>query len=187
MSEFLRLAIPQCLWMRGASCINSRALFSYFGWLDGWIYCFAGQGSKDNPVFTEEMEPLCSLAKDIHVNVNLCVFCEKRKGKDYLIVPGWQGLKKARESWQRRKQVGENNEVINRLDEVFSSYSTRNIRWHKQCYGHFTEKTRIDQVATRISKQSQESPNKYGSCSSSKGRISRRSIEPVNWDQCIFC
>ena len=76
---------------------------------------------------------------------------------------------------------------INRLDEVFSSYRTRNIRWHKQCYGHFTEKARIDQVATRISKQSQESPNEDESCSSSKGRISRRSIEPVNWDQCIFC
>jgi hypothetical protein len=67
------------------------------------------------------MEPLCSLAKGAEINVNLCLFCQKRKaGKDHLIVPGELGLNKARESLQCRKQVGEVGDVINRLDEVFS-------------------------------------------------------------------
>ena len=88
------------------------------------------------------MEPLCNLAKCAEINVNLCVFCQKRTAwKNHLIVPGEQGFNKARESFQYRKQVGEVGDVINRVDEVFSDHSiTGNIKWHKQCYRHFTEK-----------------------------------------------
>jgi hypothetical protein len=104
------------------------------------------------------MEPLCSLVKDAEINFNLCLFCHQRKaGKDHLIVPGELGLNKARESLQYRKQVGEVGDVINRLDEMFSgNCTTRNIKWHKQCYRHFTEKARIEQVTIRLKKQSQE-------------------------------
>ena len=147
-------------------------------------------------MFTEKMEPLCNLAKCAEINVNLCIFCQKRKaGKDHLIVPGEQGFNKARESLQYRKQVGEVGNVINRLDEVFSDHCiTGNIKWHKQCYGHFTEKARIEQVAKRLKKQSQEEKKLtqddqdwHLSRNSSKERISRRSTQPVDWDQCIFC
>lgn len=142
------------------------------------------------------MEPLCSLAKGAKINVNLCIFCQERKaGKDHLIVPGEQGLNRARESLQCRKQVGEVGDVINRLDEVFSgNCTTRYFKWHKQCYGHFTEKARIEQVATRLQKQSQEKKKPihgdqdgHPSGNSAKERNSRRSVQPINWDKCIFC
>ena len=126
------------------------------------------------------------MAKGAEINVNLCLFCQKRKaGKDHLIVPGELGLNKALPC---RKQVGEVGDVINRLDEVFSgNCTTRNIKWHKQYYGHFTEKARIEQVTKRLKKQSQEEKkptqnDKDGHISgnSDKERNSRRSIQPLN-------
>ena len=144
------------------------------------------------------MEALCSLVQNAEIDVNLCIFCQKRKaGKDHLIVPGEQGWNKARESLQCRRQIGEVGDVINRLDEVFSGNycTTRNIKWHKQCYGHFTEKVRIEQLATRLKKQSHEEmkpmysrdQDGHVSGNNDKERNLRRSIQPVNWDQCIFC
>ena len=109
--------------LRVEECNLKYVLYWVFHWLSvSTIKC--------NFVFTERMEPLCSLAKGAEINVNLCLFCQKRKaGKDDLIVPGELGLNKARESLQCRKQVGEVGDVINRLDEVFSgNCTTRNIK-----------------------------------------------------------
>jgi hypothetical protein len=77
---------------------------------------------------------------------------------------------------------------------VFSgNCTTRNIKWHKQCYGHFTEKARIEQVTERLKKQSQEEKKPtqndqdgHISGNRDKERNSRRSIQPLNWDQCIL-
>ena len=75
-----------------------------------------------------------------------------------------------------------------RLKNVFDSAEAKTLVWHRMCYAHFTDKSKIE----RLQKTEPMSSKEEASCSSSGTSSSvRRSLrsgkQPVNWNLCIFC
>ena len=90
--------------------------------------------------------------------------------------------------------------MIDRLENTLDS-AEGHLVWHKLCYSHFTDKSKIDRLRNTLLKQkascssdSKQEPScsndskQEASCSSSGNkRTLRGHVEQVNWRLCIFC
>ena len=84
----------------------------------------------------------------------------------------------------RKRRDSKNIDLIDRLENVLDSAEAQTLVWHKMCYAHFTDKSKLERLQKTLAVAAKEET----SCSSSGDRCSlRRSVEPVNWNLCIFC
>ena len=139
------------------------------------------------------MKSVCDLKKQNAVNYNLCLFCQRRKASDKLREASEQGLSTLKEAAEKRSQFGENDEVIDRVAEILKPGVTHKILWHKQCYCHFTDQEKIRRLENKNNAAYQGSTSKDASSMEDSGprgasqRLSRCSVNPVDWNKCIFC
>eukprot|EP00112_Aurelia_sp_Birch-Aquarium-sp1_P026470 Seg940.1 transcript_id=Seg940.1/GoldUCD/mRNA.D3Y31 product="hypothetical protein" protein_id=Seg940.1/GoldUCD/D3Y31 len=140
------------------------------------------------------MKSVCELKRQNAVNYNLCLFCQRRKANDKLREASEQGLSTLKEATDKRSQLGEDDEVTDRVAEIFKPGGvTQRILWHKQCYCHFTDQEKIRRLenknkAAYQASTSKDASTKEDSCMrSTTQRLSRRSITSVDWNKCIFC
>ena len=146
------------------------------------------------------MDPLGSL-KPVDDNI-VCIFCQKCTGSD-ISKASDHGLEKVRQAATTRREIGDskNSILIDRLQNVFDSSEAQVIVWHKVCYAHFTDKSKIERLQKVLAKEeascsshakhetscSSNSKQEASSNSSGNKRSLRRHVEPVNWNLCIFC
>ena len=140
------------------------------------------------------MKSVCDLKRQNAVNYNLCLFCQRRKANDKLREASVQGLSTLKEATDKRSQLGENDEVINRVADILKPGGVaQRVLWHKQCYCHFTDQEKIrrleneNKAAYQASTLKDASTKEDSSVRSTTQRLSRRSIASVDWNKCIFC
>ena len=99
------------------------------------------------------MESLLTLKKKIEINLKLCILCQKRKNvkkADRLVEPTKHGLEGLEASFIKRmelaNELGEKDERIERLTEIYQTDHNVEFSWHKQCYGHFTDNSKVKRL-----------------------------------------
>ena len=136
--------------------------------------------------FQLAMEPVVTLKRPSPVDLNSCIFCQKDSGSGILSKASDQGLATVKDAAITRRKLKDSKNIvlINCLQDVFDSGETHNIVWHKMCYAHFTDKSKLE----RLRKQSAEDRKQEEPCSSRGNQHSlRKNMKPVNWNLCIFC
>jgi len=121
------------------------------------------------------MDPVVSLKRPLPVDFSLCIFCQTHQASVPLINTTDHGLAVVRNAADSRKKLRDtkNVDVIDRLENVFSSDVPKTLVWHRKCYGQFTDKNKIERLRMPKPVHSKEEP----SCSSNHGSVSgRRSL-----------
>ena len=49
-------------------------------------------------------------------------------------------------------ELGEKDERIERLTEIYQTDHNVEFSWHKQCYGHFTDNSRVKRLEEKVKK-----------------------------------
>ena len=131
------------------------------------------------------MEPLASLKRQSSTDATRCIICQEDK-TERLVEPTAQGLAKVKETAQIRLKHSDQryHAAINRIvdsDVLESEQST--VIWHKSCYSSFTSKSNLLWTEPRG-----ESGGYETSASSSNQPVElRSSVQPMDWETCIFC
>ena len=132
------------------------------------------------------MDPVVSLKRPSTVDYSLCIFCQTHTPSGIPSKASDHGLATVRHatSTRRKRRDSKNIDLIDRLENVLDSAEAQTLVWHKMCYAHFTDKSKLERLQKTLAVAAKEET----SCSSSGDRCSlRRSVEPVNWNVCIFC
>lgn len=153
------------------------------------------------------MEPIVNLRQIDYGRV--CIFC--LKNTDRLSKATDHGLEKVKHAARTRSNLkdSKNSVLIERLNDVMESAEAQTYVWHKMCYAHFTDKSKLERLQnSQIVDSEQEAscstpsqqeqaeccsrPNdsrQEASCSRRvhMRRSLRKDMEPVNWNLCMFC
>lgn len=131
------------------------------------------------------MGPVFTLKRSSPVDCSLCIFCQTPSVGGILSKASDHGLATAKDaaSIRRKLRDSKNIVVIDRLENVLNYDEKQSIVWHKMCYAHFTDKSKIERLQKP---QAVDSEQVGASCSSSGNRHSlRKCVEPVNWNLCM--
>ncbi|KAJ8890063.1 hypothetical protein PR048_009570 [Dryococelus australis] len=130
------------------------------------------------------MEPVVSLKRASPVDYSLCRFCQSHKNKIPISTASDHGLSivKAAACARRKLRDSKNIQAIDHLENVLNFGSPVSLVWHKLCYAHFTDKSKIERLQVT---QAQYSKGEE-SCSSIHVEVgdspsSRKRVQPVNW------
>ena len=116
------------------------------------------------------------------------------KKDDRLVEPTKHGLEVLEASFIKRmelaNELGEKDERIERLTEIYQTDHNVEFSWHKQCYSHFTDNSKVKRLEEKVKKKS-DAERLNESCSigvdtNGKERISHRSIDAVDWENVYF-
>ena len=132
------------------------------------------------------MDPVVNLKRPLPVDYSLCIFCQTHTASVIPSKASDHGLATVRHAASTRKKLrdSKNIDLVDHLQNVLDSAEAQTIVWHKMCYAHFTDKSKLE----RLQKTQAVDSKQEASCSSSGDRSSlRRPVEPVNWNLCIFC
>ena len=106
------------------------------------------------------MESLLILQGKIEINLKLCILCQKRKNvnkDDRLVESTKHGLEVLEASFIKRmelaNELGEKDERIERLTEIYQTDHNVEFSWHKQCYGHFTDNSKVKRLEEKVKKE----------------------------------
>jgi len=140
-------------------------------------------------VLQATMDPVLSSKRTLPVDYSVCIFGQTHKPRDFASKATDHGLRTVKNAATTRKKLKDTNntDLINRLQNVFDSAEARTFVWHKICYAHLTDKSKIEWLQKTKPMSSEEA-----SCSSSgvlrhDKRSLRKGVQPVNWNLCIFC
>lgn len=134
------------------------------------------------------MDPVVTLKRPSVVDYSLCIFCQNHTAGLITSKASDHGLATVKHATSSRRKLrdSKNIDLINRLENVLDSAEAKTLVWHKMCYAHFTDKSKLE----RLQKTQVVDSKPEASCSrtgSGETRSSRRRVEPINWDLCIFC
>jgi len=124
------------------------------------------------------------------VDYSLCIFCQTHQANVPLSQATDHGLAIVRNAADSRKKLRDtkNIDMIDRLENVFGSDMPKTLVWHRNCYGQFTYKNKIEHLQKPKPVHSKEEPSCSSNEASGSGRRSlQRAVQPVNWNLCIFC
>ena len=98
------------------------------------------------PDFKITMNPVVSLKRTLPVDYSLCIFCKTHQASVPLSQATDHGLAIVRNAADSRKKLRDtkNIDVIDRLENVFGSDIPKTLLWHRNCYGQFTDKNKIE-------------------------------------------
>ena len=135
------------------------------------------------------MEPVINLKRRSHVDYNLCIFCQTQNAKAKLSNSTEHGITTVKEAACARHKLKDfiNIDVINRVENALNSDTVIPLVWHRTCYAHFTDKSKIG----RLHKTQTEHLSEEASCATEVAASNRCSLrkgaQPVDWNLCIFC
>lgn len=134
------------------------------------------------------MDPVVSLKRPSVVDYSVCIFCQTDTTGIVLSKASDHGLAIVKQAASSRRKLrdSKNIDLIDRLENVLDTADAQNLVWHKICYAHFTDKSKIQ----RLHKTQTVNSKAEASCSKvhcPQTRSSRRNVQPVNWTLCIFC
>ncbi|KAJ8869860.1 hypothetical protein PR048_028869 [Dryococelus australis] len=94
------------------------------------------------------MEPVVSLKRASSVDYSLCIFCQSHKNKVLTSTASDHGLSivKAVACARSKLRDSKNIQAIVRLENVLNSGAPATLVWHKLCYAHFTDKSKIERL-----------------------------------------
>ena len=133
------------------------------------------------------MEPVINLKRRSHVDCNLCIFCQTQNAKAKLNNSTEHGITTVKEAACARHKLrdSKNFDVINRVENALNSDTVIPLVWHRTCYAHFTDKSKIG----RLHKAQTEHLSEEASCATEVAASNRRSLrkgaQPVDWNLSI--
>ncbi len=77
--------------------------------------------------------------------------------------------------------------MLDRIENLFHSATAATLVWHKMCYAHFTDKSKIERLQRTQTDDSAEGSGGNSSVPVCNKRSLRQGVDPVNWSFCIFC
>ena len=132
------------------------------------------------------MDPVVNLKRPSPVDYSLCIFCQTHTANVIPSKASGHGLATVRHAASARRKLrdSKNIDLIDRLENVLDTAEAQTLVWHKMCYAHFTDKSKLERLQkTQVVDSKQEA-----CCSSNGDRLSLRwRVDPVNWNLCIFC
>ena len=132
------------------------------------------------------MDPVVSLKRPSVVDYSLCIFCQTHTVNAITSNASDHGLITVRQAAGSRKKLrdSKNIDLINRLENALDSDEAKTLVWHKMCYAHFTDRSKLARLQkTQAGESKQEASCSSGDCK----RSLRRRVDPVNWTLCMFC
>ena len=80
------------------------------------------------------------------VDYSLSIFCQTHKARVPRSEASGHGLSTVRTAVCSRRKLrdSKNIDVIDRLEDVLDSAAAEKHLWHKMCYAHFTDKSKIE-------------------------------------------
>ena len=135
------------------------------------------------------MDPILNLKRDREDDFEQCIICQDDK-HEKLLNASEQGLVKLKESASIRHKLRDvkNNDVIDRIATIADDTS---LVWHKSCYSSFTSKNKISRLEK--SNYAEVTCTNTGVCNTStedqnaSSRNLRSSMQPIDWNLCMFC
>ena len=137
------------------------------------------------------MNPIFNVKSDVKFHKELCFICQRRKksgGKQIsLALANEESIMKLKIAAEKRKNLGEINDIFDRIDNYLQNDSTIKVKWHTVlCYGPFTQEDKIQRLSvikentekTKI----KETPKKQTNCT-----LTRSKIPPFDEKLCAFC
>ena len=138
------------------------------------------------------MDNIMNLTEELReINISLCFICQKRKRngcKDIALQKATtEGILQVKNAAEKRTELGETSDICKRIDKYLQNDSEINIslmKWHKSCYGNFTQKSKIDRL---IKEKTEEVINKESDIAAPYGGTTRSRVSALEWNLCIFC
>ena len=121
---------------------------------------------------------------------SLCIFCQTIKAKVPVSSSTEHGLNTVTAAASSRRKLKDlkNQDVIDRLDNTLASATNVVLVWHKSCYAHFTDKSKIERLQRSNIEQSKEEAGSSGFPVAVGNRfLLRKKEHPVNSGECIVC
>ena len=139
------------------------------------------------------MNPIFNVRKTVNFDPKLCFICQKRRrngGKQAsLATANENSIDKLIKAAEQRKNLGEINDIFDRIDTYLKNGSTITVKWHTiHCYGPFTQSEKIQRLAVPVaSEKPDNSQIKETINLEYEGTITRSKIPSFSWDLCAFC
>lgn len=135
------------------------------------------------------MDPVISLKRPSPVDYSLCIFCQTHKARKNLSEATEHGLTTLRNAACSRKKLrdSKNIDLIDRLENALDSATAVSLVWHRMCYAHFTDKSKIERLQRTQTEYSTEGAGCSSGVPGGNRRSLRKGVQPVNWSLCIFC
>ena len=130
------------------------------------------------------METLLNLKSAAKFIESFCFICQEKRS-DKLSIATSAGIDAIKDAAKLRKELGQLNDIIERVDTYLQNVPTITIRWHKVCYSNFKNKKHIDRLKSKESVETSP-PNELNSANS-QGPITRSKIISIDFDSCAFC
>ena len=131
------------------------------------------------------METILSFKREIRLDTKRCFVCQKRKNPETLVNAKDNSILKLKEAAEKRKALGEVNDIFERIDTYLLNETASNIKWHKDCYGNFTKAIHVQRLETK--KTAVVNQKKEINPESSSGMMTRSKVPTFNFDICAFC
>ena len=80
------------------------------------------------------------------------MYVKREKNPETLVNAKDNSILKLKEAAEKRKALGEVNDIFERIDTYLLNETASNIKWHKDCYGNFTKAHHIDRLEAKREK-----------------------------------
>ena len=138
------------------------------------------------------MEPVTTLKRPISIDYSMCIICQSSKLNARLSKASDHGRATVKNTINTRRKLKSRDPqiliLIDRLKDALNSAESNNLVWHKMCYAHFTDKTKLARLDQQEEKQQNDDESEeklHNICNST--RHLRSSVKPLDWSKCIFC
>ena len=140
------------------------------------------------------MRPLKKRQSALDSDLHVCIVCQENKN-DPLEQKRQTSLQTLKERAVQRRKARDisNYEAIQRIEECSVEDPELSVYAHRKCYAEFTNITNVNRLFDKLpaTAQSTTSSSQSETIDTEKPptsqRVSRRSIQPVDWSLCIFC
>ena len=110
--------------------------------------------AADEPI----IDPVVSLKRPTSVDYKLCIFCQSHKNDISLREATDHGLSqyivKSASCTRRKLRDTKNINVIDIIESSLNFATSIKVLWHKMCYAHFTDKSKIERLQKAQAEQS---------------------------------
>ena len=124
---------------------------------------------------------------------DLCIICQESQ-RDSLEQKRLTFLQTLKERVVQRRKARDitNYEAIQRIEECSIEDTNLSVYAHRKCYAKFTKITNINRLIDKLPATAQSTHDPHSETidpeqPSTSQRVSRRSIQPIDWSLCIFC
>ena len=139
------------------------------------------------------MDNIVNLTEELReLDIKLCFICQKRKkdkNRKYISLSNLngEGISKLINAAEKRKEHGDISDISKRIAVYLQNDSEIDIsllKYHRCCYGNFTQPSKIDRL---IKEKSEKVNDKKSDIATPYGGTTRSKVSALDWNLCIFC